>query len=204
MFWISLSLGRSIASACNDIDVLPAPDDTETLQFQIFVGHALTGPEIVLVAVPWADKMDLIVREFLADPAAVGADDILDLVHDQSFAGRPALVHAQIFIGKKFALPVENADLAGSMPDDPPLAFGELRNFRNEHFLHGMFQRAHDYDTDPWGAATNAAFAEIGRRVAISRIAGSPRTPQDSFSESPDMPDSSTILAATAGAFLLA
>jgi hypothetical protein len=57
-------------------------------------------------------------------------------MHHDAFAGRPALVHAQIFVGVEFALPVEHADFPIFMNDNTSLAVGELRNLGYVDFRH--------------------------------------------------------------------
>src|SRR6185312_4197548 len=94
----SLSCVRSRVSACNDIDILPAPDHVEAFQLQAAVRRAFTGLEIVIVAVPRAHEMNFILGETLALPGPVGREHVLDLVHDDAFAGGAALVHAQVLV----------------------------------------------------------------------------------------------------------
>src|SRR5581483_2145963 len=110
--------------------------------------------QVVFVAVPRADEMNFGIGKRLADPGAVGADYVLDLVHDQPFASRAALVHAEIFIGVESTLPVKHADLAPRVRDDAALAIGKLRGLGNKYFRHARFLPAANYDTERRGAAT--------------------------------------------------
>src|SRR5437588_9214480 len=92
------SLPRAIVSACDDIDILPTPDDFEAFQLEISVGGAFTGLEVVFVPMPWADEVHFIAGKLLAKPAAIGADHFLDFMHHDAFAGGPALVHTEVLI----------------------------------------------------------------------------------------------------------
>src|SRR5215471_15423810 len=134
---MSASLLSSVSS-CDDIDVLPAPDDVEAFEFQASIGGALAGFQVVFIAVPRADEMDVRLREFLPDPSAVRSEHILDLVHDDAFAGRPTLMHAEVLIGVELALPVEHANLAPLMADDAAFAVGELLGLGDKDFRHAI------------------------------------------------------------------
>src|SRR3954464_15570872 len=105
----------------DDIDVLSALHDLVAFQPQPPVGRTFAGLEIVFVAVPWADEVHL-VGESLPVPGSVGTEYVLDLVHDDAFAGRPTLMNAEILVGVERALPVKHADLFARMFDDTALA----------------------------------------------------------------------------------
>src|SRR5476649_2200167 len=122
MSWISASLMRASASTCNDIDILPAPEHRKAFQFQLTVGGAFAGFQIVFVAMPRADEMNFISRKLLPAPGPVGSNHILDLVHHHAFAGRSALMHAQVLIGVEFPLPMEHADFARPVTHDAAFA----------------------------------------------------------------------------------
>jgi hypothetical protein len=100
--------------------------------------------------VPRADEVDLGVGECLADHGLVGSKHVLDLVHDQALAGRAALVQAQVRIGVTRAMPVQHADVVGAVPDDAPLAVGELRNLGDEDFSHFHTPCARRHDDRHW------------------------------------------------------
>src|SRR5579884_2653761 len=133
---MSASLTRVIVSIGDDIDVLPTSDHLEALQLQAAVRRAFARPQIVLVAVPGADEMNFLLGEFLPDPGAVRSQDVLDLMHEQALAGRPALMPAQIFVCIELALPMKDADLATVVLDDATFAIRKLRNAGNENFGH--------------------------------------------------------------------
>jgi hypothetical protein len=80
--------------------------------------------------------MNFLTRKFLAEPAAIGTEHILDLVHHDALARRPALMHAQVLVGVELALPMEHADLAPAVGDNPALAVGKLGSFGNENVRH--------------------------------------------------------------------
>ena len=69
----------------------------------------------------------------------VGRQHVLDLVHDQPFAGRPTLVQAQVGVGVELALPVENADVVRAVLDDAAVAVGEFGNLGYEDFRHAEY-----------------------------------------------------------------
>src|ERR1700742_3410934 len=139
MAWMSASLTRSAAGmrvlARDDIDVLPAPHDVEALQLQAAVADTGAGFEIVFVAMPGADEMHIL-AEALAVPGAIGAEHVLDLVHHHAFAGRAALMQAQVFIGIKLAFPMEHADLAAVVAHDAAFAVGKPRDLVDKDFRH--------------------------------------------------------------------
>src|SRR5215470_5234192 len=160
LFWMSTLLRRSFASmgisACDDIDVLPAPDDFKVFQLQLAIGDAFAGLEIILVAVPWADEVNFVTGKLLPDPTAIGAKDILDLVHDDAFAGRSALMDAQILVRVELALPVKHSDLATLVRHDTSFAVGKLRDFSDKQFRHSgpCFWTNEKYGTERCRAAT--------------------------------------------------
>src|SRR5690242_17615896 len=95
---MSVSLGRAIASVCDDIDILPAPDHDEAFQLQASVGSTFTCRDIILVAMPGADEMHFIAGKLLPEPAAIRADHVLDLVHHEAFTSRSALMHTEVLV----------------------------------------------------------------------------------------------------------
>src|ERR1700736_1365067 len=125
-----------IASAGEDIDVFPAPHDVEGFEPQPPVGRALAGLQVVFVAMPGADEMNLVRREFLAMPASVGTENVLDLVHDDALARRAALMHAEILVGVKFSLPAKDANLEPIMRHDAALTIRQFGGFGDKDFPH--------------------------------------------------------------------
>src|SRR5205807_1679087 len=71
-----------VATSGNDIDVLAAPYDRKRFELEPPVRRAFAGGDVVFVAVPGTDEVRLGRREALAVPGAVGAEHVLDLVHD--------------------------------------------------------------------------------------------------------------------------
>src|SRR5690348_15548858 len=138
MPWISVSLGRAppVGSVGDDIDVLSAPNHFKALQPQIAVAGAFAGFQVIFVAVPGTHKMNFVVGEPLPMPGAVRTEHIFDLVHQHAFAGRSALMQAQVLVGIERALPMEHADLTAFVADDAPLAVGKLRDVGDEDFRH--------------------------------------------------------------------
>src|SRR5437588_7172948 len=121
----------------NDIDVLAAAHDRKRFELEPPVRRAFAGRDVVFVAVPRTDEMRLGRGEALAMPSAVGAEHVLDLVHDDALARGTALVNAQVLVGVVAALPVEHADLHPVVGDDAPVAVGELGGLGDEHVRHG-------------------------------------------------------------------
>src|ERR1700751_3591465 len=77
-----------VAASGDDIDVLAAADDVKRLELEPPVGRAFAGRDVVFVAMPRANEMRLGVRKFVPVPGAVGAEHVLDLVHDDALARR--------------------------------------------------------------------------------------------------------------------
>src|SRR6516162_5364534 len=106
------SRARVIVTASgDDIDVLAPAHHVERLELEMPVGHAFAGRDVVFVAVPRAHEVCLGVGEFVPMPGTVGAEHVLDLVHDDALARGAALMDAEILVGVILALPVEHADL---------------------------------------------------------------------------------------------
>src|SRR5260370_33015547 len=97
LFGIMLRLG-------DDVDVFTALDDVVLAQFQLAVADALTGLEIVFVAVPRADEMRFVAIG-LALVEAVLVDHVDNVLRDHAFAGRSALVPAGVAVGVDSAAP---------------------------------------------------------------------------------------------------
>ena len=53
-------------------------------------------------------------------------NDFFDLVNDFALTGRPALMHAVIFISKEFAIDMKNPDFEVALRDYLPVAVTEL------------------------------------------------------------------------------
>src|SRR5207302_7679575 len=100
--------------------------------------------------------------KFLAEPGLVGRQHVLDLMHDDAFAGRAALVQAEILVGVETALPMEHPDFETVVKNDAAVAFGEIRNFRDEYFRHPASR--------PSPRRCRAAPADGARKGALSRV----------------------------------
>jgi hypothetical protein len=74
--------------AGNDIDVIPSAHDIEAFEPQLPIGRAFSGLEIVFMAVPRADELNLRGGEFLSLPVAVGGTTSLCMIMP-SQAGPP-------------------------------------------------------------------------------------------------------------------
>src|SRR5262245_5302707 len=85
---------------------------------------------------PRTDEIDPRVGEFLALPGLVWADDVLDLVHDQAFTGRAALMQADIRIGEELPAPMKHADLVRPVLHDAPFAVGKIGDAGDKHLCH--------------------------------------------------------------------
>src|SRR5215470_3260683 len=137
---MSASLGRSpkgaIASVCDDIDVLSAPNHVEPFQLQAPVGSTFAGREIIFVAVPGADEMHFIAGKLLPEPAAIRSDHVLDLVHHDALTSWPALMHTQVLVSIELAFPMEDADLAPAMGHNTAFALGKLRDLGDKYLRH--------------------------------------------------------------------
>ena len=88
---------------------------------------AFAGLQVVFVAVPRADEVHL-VAELLALVGAVRVDDVDHVVDHQAFAGRTALVQADVAVGVEGAVLVEHADLALARGDDAAVAVLQFRS----------------------------------------------------------------------------
>src|SRR5947209_8401757 len=91
----------------DDVELFAALHDRIRLQAQFAVSRALAGLDVVFVAVPRAHEMRLVGGEFLAEPALVRRQHVLDLMHDDAFASWAALMQAEIPVGVEIALPME-------------------------------------------------------------------------------------------------
>src|ERR1051326_1356034 len=83
-----------VAASGNDIDVLAAPHDRKRFELEPPVGRAFAGRDVVFVTMPGADEVRFGRGETLAVPGAIGAEHVLDLVHDDALARGAALVDA--------------------------------------------------------------------------------------------------------------
>jgi len=75
-----------------------------------------------------------IARKFLAQPTAIGTDHVIDLVHHDAFAGRPALMNAQVLISIELALPMENTDFSPIVSHNAAFAIRKFCGFGDKYF----------------------------------------------------------------------
>src|SRR6202035_4372144 len=133
----------------DDIKILAFLHGLVFLQLHLAVADALAGLHVVFHAVPRADEVHLVFGEEQAHRSLVGTQPLLDLGDGQAFAGRAALVQAEIAVGVEFALVAEHADLVVADKDDPPIAVLELRKLCDEFFRHMPFTFAFHPDDPP-------------------------------------------------------
>src|ERR1700731_1699237 len=88
-----------VAASGDHIDVLAAAHHIDRLELEPPVGRAFARRYVVFVAVPRAHEVCLGVGEFVPMPGAVGAEHVLDLVHDDALARGAALMDAEILVG---------------------------------------------------------------------------------------------------------
>src|SRR5262245_21117658 len=114
------------AALGDDIHVVSLLHDLVLAQLEAAVADELAGLQVVLVAVPRADEVHLAVGEVEPARGLVGHDALLHLGDDQAFAGRTALMQADIAVGVELALVLEHADLAVAHEDDAAIAVLDL------------------------------------------------------------------------------
>src|ERR1700739_3824493 len=137
-----------------DIKVLAFLHGFVFLQLHLAVADALAGLHVVFHAVPRADEVHLVFGEEQAHRGLVGTQPLLDLGDGQAFAGRAALVQAEIAVGVEFAFVAEHADLIVADEHDPPVAILEFRKLCDEFFRHLPFPSTFPpADPPPAGAA---------------------------------------------------
>src|ERR1700751_2409219 len=73
-----------VAASGDDIDVLAAAYHVKRLELEPPVGRAFAGRDVVFVAVPRAHEVRFGVGESVPVPGAVGAEHVLDFVHDDA------------------------------------------------------------------------------------------------------------------------
>src|SRR5580693_1473979 len=120
----------------DDIKILAFLHGLVFLQLHFAIADAFAGLHVVFHAVPRADEVHLVFGEEQAHRSLVGAQPLLDLGDGQAFAGRAALMQAEIRVGVEFALVAEHADLVVADKDDAAIAVLEFRKFRDEFFRH--------------------------------------------------------------------
>src|SRR5262245_54810724 len=85
------------------------------------------GAHVELVAVPRADDVLIgAARVMDAGALALAIKALLDLLHHDALAHRPALVRALVAPGEVFAVAAKHADLDAAGRDDLAAAFGDL------------------------------------------------------------------------------
>src|SRR5215467_1107392 len=180
-FWPSSSHGHRVTHqiTTNQIttnsdhheDVVAAPHHLVFAQLEPAVGGALAGLDVVLVAVPRADEMQL-VGEGLALVGAVGPDDVDHLVDQDSLAGGSAGVQAVVAVGVIVAVLEEHADLVLAGNDNATVAVLELGGLGDKAL--GHCGRSPSVCLAPRQGAAAGRIAQMGRPVLVE-IRG-PRT----------------------------
>src|ERR1700686_1407738 len=133
----------------DDIKILAFLHGLVFLQPHLAVADALAGLHVVFHAVPRAHEVHLVFGEEQAHRGLVGAQPLLDLGDGQPFAGRAALVQAEIAVGVELAFVAEHADLVIADKDDPPVAVLEFRKLCDKFFRHMPFTFAFHPDDPP-------------------------------------------------------
>src|SRR5580658_1722480 len=111
----------------DDIKVFSLLHRLVLLQLHLAIADALAGLHVVFHAVPGADEVHFVLGEEQAHGGLVGAQPLLDLGDGQAFAGRAALMQAEIAVSEEFALMAEHADLVVANEHDPAVAVLEFR-----------------------------------------------------------------------------
>src|SRR5580704_16036932 len=137
----------------DDIKILAFLHGLVFLQLHLAVADALAGLHVVFHAMPRTDEVHLVFGEEQAHRSLVRAQPLLDLGDGQAFAGRAALVQAEIAVGVEFALVAEHADLVVADKDDPPIAILEFRKLCDEFFRHLPFTSTFHPDDPPLAGA---------------------------------------------------
>src|SRR5207248_1961389 len=83
-----------------------------------------------------------LVGKFLAFVGAVGVEDVLHLVDQDAFAGRPAGMDAVIAVGVVVAILEEHADLVPAGDHDAAVAILHVAGLGDEGFGHGRAPKA--------------------------------------------------------------
>src|SRR5690349_20366413 len=104
-------------------------------KLELAVSHAFAGLDVVLVAVPGADEVQLVGKR-LALIGAVRRDDVDHLVDQDALAGRAAGMQAVIAVGVKGPGFVEHADLLCARGDDAAIAVRHVGRLGHEPFRH--------------------------------------------------------------------
>src|SRR5580704_2575696 len=110
----------------DDIKVFSLLHGLVLLQLHLAIADALAGLHVVFHAVPRADEVHLVFGEEQAHRGLVGPQPLLDLGNGQAFAGRAALMQAEIAVGVDFALVAEHANLVVADEDDTPVPILEF------------------------------------------------------------------------------
>src|SRR5262249_40479502 len=105
-------------------------------QLEPAVADELAGLEVVFVTVPGAHEVHLGFREIEPARGLVGQDPLFHLGDDQAFAGRAALVQADIAVGVELALVLEDPDLALPDEDDAAVAVADFRSLTDKFLGH--------------------------------------------------------------------
>src|SRR5580658_6005251 len=95
----------------DDIKILAFLHGLVFLQLHLAIADAFAGFHVVFHAVPRTDEVHLVFREEQAHRGLVRAQPFFDLGDGQAFAGRAALVQAEIAVGVNLTVMAEHADL---------------------------------------------------------------------------------------------
>src|SRR5262245_11358339 len=118
-----------VAALGEDIDLVSLLHHLVLAQLQFPVGDALAGLHVVFHAVPGTDEVHLGLREVETLRGHVRTQPLLDLGDGEAFAGRAALMQAEIAVGVELAFVPEHPDLVLTGEDDAAIAVLELRDF---------------------------------------------------------------------------
>src|SRR5580692_9108224 len=125
----------------DDIKFVPLLHRLVFLQLHLAVRHALAGLHVVFHAVPGADEMHLILGEVEAHRGLVRTQPFLDLGDGQAFAGRTALMQAEIAVGVELAFMPEHADLVVTDKNNAAVAVFHFGEFCDEFLGHPIRPR---------------------------------------------------------------
>jgi hypothetical protein len=119
-----------------DIDAAVPRDDVELGQPHLFIAGMNTGVDVVFIAMPRADYVDVVLVESLADKQACVVDDVLNLRQPQTLADRSSLVGALVAIGYIPSAMHDDTDLASVLADNPDITVGYLADLADKQLSH--------------------------------------------------------------------
>jgi len=144
---------RSSVCSDEDIDLISLLGDLEATQLETPVDGALTGLEVVFVAVPRTDQVGLGIGEPLAEEALLLVEDGFDAAQDPAFADRAPLVDAAVLVGVEAAPVEQDANLGAPRFDEAPGVVGEVRPEPDQDLGFAFLRRrsAAAASSRPWG-----------------------------------------------------